>query len=160
MEYQRTEKAYEVAHKDKIGEIYHPETEVQRIYAPTAKKAIYKYFQNEYLPDNYRLIDIRARRQKGADRYLFEGEGMVMGEIERRLEYRKWKADMEAMVKNNPNADVLIYSGEHGAYWRSERRGYTDKKNEAGIYKIEDAWRATCHVDLSKRISFILTQAG
>lgn len=154
MEYTRTEKAWNVAHKDKINEHYHPETEVQRVYAETAKKAIYKYYQNEFLPEEYRLIDIRARRCKGSDRFLFEGESMVMGEIERILAYRQWHKDMASMLESNPNANVLIWSGEHRAYWRENRCGYTDKKEYAGVYKIEDAWNAVSHVGIEKRILF------
>lgn len=159
MKYQRTEKAYDVAHKDKIDEHYHPETEVQRVYADTAKKAIYKYYKNEYLPESYRMIDIRARRSKGADRYFFEGESIIMGEIERILNRRKWLAEMKYLIDKNPNAKVYIISGQWGAYWRHDRRGYTDDIKEAGIYDINDAWDAVSHAGTEKQISFRIIQS-
>ena len=34
---------------------------------------------------------------------------------------------------------VWIRSGEHGAWWRPEAAGYTDIRDEAGVYDFDDA---------------------
>lgn len=152
-EYTRTQKAFLVAHYSHINTDYLPETECERIYAETPSKAKIKYIQKGY---DYKFIELRAKRQKGADRYLFEGESMVMGEIERRLEYRKWLDDMKSLIENNPTAKVYIRSGQWGAYWGANRCGYTNDKSQAGIYDINDAWKAVSHVGLEKQISFVI----
>ena len=49
---------------------------------------------------------------------------------------------------------VRIWSGEHGAWWRPERAGYTTHLEAAGIYDFADAWDSTKHCDRSKKIVF------
>lgn len=161
MEYQRTEKAYTVAHKDEINSLYwyRPDWPGARIYAENSTKARQKYFSSVDSDFNYKFIDIRAKRERGADRYAFEGESMVLGEIERINNYRKWHKDMAELLKNNAGAKVHIWSDEHGAYWRSNRCGYTTEKEQAGVYTIEDAWNAVSHVGIEKRISFQIIQS-
>lgn len=154
MEYQKTKKAYKVAHKDEINRDYNPEWIGEIIYAETTKKAIQKYFKKVAFEYEYKLIDIRAKRQPGADLYLFEGESRVMGEIIRITEYRAWLKKMNDLIDANPNAKVKIWSGEKQAYWRENRCGYTDNSKDAGIYEIKEAWSAVSHVGIEKRISF------
>lgn len=33
----------------------------------------------------------------------------------------------------------LIWSIEHGAWWKPAHRGYTEKRKEAGMYSFEEA---------------------
>lgn len=58
------------------------------------------------------------------------------------------------MLKHYPNSNVRIYSNEHNAYWGPNYCGYTQKGSEAGIYKIEDAYRKTSHCGPKKQIMF------
>jgi hypothetical protein len=51
---------------------------------------------------------------------------------------------------------VLIWSGEHGCYWRPDRCGYTRRTDDAGIYEFHDAWAATSHCGPEKRIAFVV----
>jgi hypothetical protein len=49
---------------------------------------------------------------------------------------------------------VVIWSGEHGLWWRANASGYTSKSAFAGVYRFEDAWSHTHHCGPEKRISF------
>jgi len=51
---------------------------------------------------------------------------------------------------------VLIWSGEHYAWWRPGRAGYTTEKSAAGVYDFEDAWQSTKHCGPEKRIDFMV----
>lgn len=48
----------------------------------------------------------------------------------------------------------LIYSGEHGAYWRPGGHGYTTRPDEAGRWTLAEAYFATKHCGPEKAISF------
>jgi hypothetical protein len=50
---------------------------------------------------------------------------------------------------------VLIWSGEHNAYWGPERRGYYDKP-QAGRYTFLNAHLSTRHCGPEKRIAYEL----
>ncbi len=47
---------------------------------------------------------------------------------------------------------VLIWSGEHGCYWRPDAAGYTTRLSAAGIYERSEAERLTAHCGPEKRI--------
>lgn len=49
---------------------------------------------------------------------------------------------------------VRIWSGEHSAWWRPERAGYTVHIESAGIYDFDDAYAATEHCGPEKRIVY------
>jgi hypothetical protein len=49
---------------------------------------------------------------------------------------------------------VLIWSGEHQAWWEPDGNGYTDDRDTAGRWWYEKAVAATKHCDPEKKISF------
>lgn len=49
---------------------------------------------------------------------------------------------------------VLIWSGEHGAYWRPDATGYTTIPDAAGRWTLAEAYFATKHCGPEKSISF------
>lgn len=49
--------------------------------------------------------------------------------------------------------NVLIWSGEHRAYWGSDGCGYYDRA-QVGIYEFEDAHRRTRHCGPEKQIAY------
>lgn len=57
-------------------------------------------------------------------------------------------------LEKNKEKKVRIYSDQWGSYWRSNRCGYTDKKEEAGIYTFEDAFDASGHCGPEKHILY------
>jgi hypothetical protein len=53
---------------------------------------------------------------------------------------------------------VLIYSREHGAFWRHNRSGYTIYTDAAGRYDFAEAFDSTKHCDRSKGLAFYEVQ--
>lgn len=49
---------------------------------------------------------------------------------------------------------VRIYSKQWQMFWRENRSGYTNHPENAGIYDIEDAYKATSHCGEEKGIEF------
>ena len=47
---------------------------------------------------------------------------------------------------------VVIWSGEHRAWWNPGGNGYTDDIKEAGQFSAKDAWRRVAHCSPEKRI--------
>lgn len=68
--------------------------------------------------------------------------------------FRTEQDSFESFMSRNKDVYVNIWSGEHGAYWRSNRQGYTTHKEFAGIYSIKDAYDACGHCSDEKRIRF------
>jgi hypothetical protein len=54
---------------------------------------------------------------------------------------------------------VLIWSNEHGAYWRPSAQGYTDDVNQAWVLPFPDAFEEVKHCGPEKRIEFVATGA-
>jgi hypothetical protein len=161
--YPLVRKAFWVAHKDSIHkteENTHPEAiEGQVIHVDVkdsshkARRIFYSRF-HYLLPRDARYIDVRAKRRKKEDAYLYEGEPRCMSLIHESEARKEWRARMEKMVADNPKAKVRIHSGQWGAYWGANGCGYTNNPDDIGIYDIEDAWSRVSHCGIEKRISF------
>lgn len=52
--------------------------------------------------------------------------------------------------------EVVIWSGEHGAWWKPASKGYTLNVEDAGKYLFEDAYGRTCQCGPEKKIEFYL----
>ena len=50
--------------------------------------------------------------------------------------------------------DVVIWSDEHHAYFRSEALGYTTELDQAGVFEFGDAYARTKHTGAEKKIWF------
>jgi len=160
--YPLVKKAYFVGHKDEYLNRYSPETMNTVISVElnenvsVAKRKFLRDKRFEF--DDLKFTDIRAKRQRDCDLYLFEGENKSMMSIYEIISHREWRANMENMVADNKGKNVYIWSGEHNAYWREKGAGYTTKIHDVGIYDIEDAWSRVYHVGIEKRISFELVK--
>jgi hypothetical protein len=62
----------------------------------------------------------------------------------------------EEMRKDMAGSSVIIRSREHGAFWGSDCRGYTENAWQAGIYSFKDAFENTCHCGPEKGIEFLI----
>lgn len=49
---------------------------------------------------------------------------------------------------------VLIWSGQWGAWWRPNAKGYTTNIEEAGVYSLKNAYERSGHAGPEKQISF------
>ena len=95
-------------------------------------------------------------REPIEDIVLYEGKEMNRHTAQYHIDLKAWREGMEEMIAKNPGVKVHIWSDEHGMYWGPGRCGYTSDKSKAGVYVIEDAWNATSHCGLSKRIYFCI----
>jgi hypothetical protein len=157
LKYEKTKKAYWVGHRDIINQPYHPEIECSTIHVKPdegSSKARYKFYSNEYLPDSYKFTDIRAKRQKDNDKYSYEGRELYLSEINSIVRRNEWHDEMTKLVTENPGAEVYIWSGQWGSYLGENYSGYWSDKSQAGIYKIEDAWKRVSHCGIEKGIEF------
>jgi hypothetical protein len=50
--------------------------------------------------------------------------------------------------------DVLIFSAEHRLWWKANASGYTNRRREAGTYKMADAYSRTSHCGPEKHIVY------
>ena len=143
-------KAYRVFHKDSIYEIDQPWTQVEIAYGQNANEAKMK----SLIDFDHPYTELRARRLKSSDIVkTVEGDKVrSMAEYSERL--KQWRQGMIYLVNSNPGAKVHIWSGQWGAFWRSNARGYTYNKQDAGIYDIKEAWKKVSHCGLEKQISF------
>ncbi len=90
--------------------------------------------------DDESYLDVRVQRCRQSDIILFEGDFITKESAFSRLLERDRKEKTKEFVEKNKGKQVYIYSGQWGAYWRTNNRGYTDQRDEAGIYDIEKAW--------------------
>jgi hypothetical protein len=71
----------------------------------------------------------------------------------RRLESIKRKGG-ERVWDKIAGRRVLIWSGEHNAWWREGFSGYAINRHKAGIYDAKEAIDGTWHCGREKKISF------
>ena len=67
---------------------------------------------------------------------------------------RKSPRRIEEYLKKHGEKIVRIWSRQWGAYWRSNRAGYTMQRDEAGVYTLSDAFDATSHCGPEKQIYY------
>ena len=72
----------------------------------------------------------------------------------RSMEYFRDYHALPAVLQRFRSGDVLIWSKEHGAYWRPGGCGYTTHVEAAGRYSLDDALLNTRHCGPEKRIVF------
>lgn len=69
----------------------------------------------------------------------------------RRMEYFA-KRPLPAVLARFRSGKVLIWSGEHGLWWRANAQGYTSDRARAGLYDFDTALKGVLHCGPEKRI--------
>ncbi|MGL6008504.1 MAG: hypothetical protein ACRC1D_03530 [Culicoidibacterales bacterium] len=148
MNLQIVEKCFAVGYVSEWGSFRARES----VYAKTPGKAKLKF-------DNYNdepFVKIKAVREKEHDWVIFEGRKVKRHIVDSTMRDRAAREEIQDFVAKNQGKQVLIFSGQWEAYWRSDGAGYTQKKADAGIYEINDAWSRVSHCGSEKAILFIL----
>jgi len=138
---------------------YHYDNDnTETIYALNEKEARKEYYNKFYYHlDTYEgYIDIRARRKKEDDIYLFEGENLSKWSIIDKIETKQYRDEITLKLTKHAGEECYIYSGQWHQYWRSNRSGYTSNLEEAGIYSVEEACSILRGVGLEKRLQIII----
>lgn len=138
-------KCYRVYHKA------YPEY-ADEIYADSAGKAKSKFLTYE----TFDYLDIVCKRNKQEDIVLRNGKEGKLSELIYEEELSLWRKGIDGMLAAQPNANVRIFSGQWGQYWLSNGQGYTNQRDEAGIYSIQDAYNRIYHCGLEKKIELHL----
>jgi hypothetical protein len=66
------------------------------------------------------------------------------------IKLKRWPT-LERHLKGR---NVLIWSGEHRAWWRGGAAGYTTDRNEAGVYDFNSAFARSSHCGPEKQIIY------
>lgn len=75
-------------------------------------------------------------------------------ELQRSLRAMKRKGGEKTKAKM-AGTRVRIWSGEHGAWWRTGGAGYTIRDSEGGVWDFEDAFMRTQHCGPEKQIWYV-----
>jgi hypothetical protein len=145
-------KAYRVGTKHDISVGYYPDSSCQTILVQPHQdkgKAKSIYAKEQWVAGEG-FLDLRARRDKSEDRYLFEGKHCTYKEILDIIALRDWKNKQQELVNENPDAQVNIFSKQWNLWWRCDGKGYTDSRESAGVYSAKDAWSRIAHCGLEK----------
>ena len=85
--------------------------------------------------------------------------GEALSEMKKQNEVKIERVSLERILDEsefkNKYKNVRIYSGEWGMYWRS-KSGYTNNKDEAQIFTIEEALNLSSHCGPEKKIKYEL----
>ena len=119
----------------------------------------YNWFLTEFgaeaasslLPIQANLITSTVKKRNQLQEWI--GKKKIEFKVGDLFELRMFKANPK-LKKFLKSKNVLIRSGEWGAYFRPNNMGFTDKSSDAGIFKFTDAFNSTMHCSAEKQISF------
>lgn len=86
--------------------------------------------------EDWTFTNIKIRRSKEGDKYLFEGNLVPKHIIDATMQERKRIAELEEMLANP--LITHCYIRKRGTYYRPNSSGYTDRRCWAGVYTIEE----------------------
>lgn len=155
MKYKLAKKAYKVGEASAISRFKTyghnaPDDLIGTCYAESPGKAKAQFHDVDYVG----FTKLRCVRSPKDDLYHFNGKEKTIADIERAIKHERWREVLSTTAKETPDKKVVIYSGQWGAYWRSNSAGYTFNKENAGIYTAKEAWSNVSHCGPEKLIEF------
>ncbi|MEM1123486.1 MAG: hypothetical protein AAGJ18_23815 [Bacteroidota bacterium] len=153
----RIKKAYIVYHTIEADQLDMPWAQVEEVKIEEGQSKSRAISQVANLFD-CTFLELSAQRRPRNDVYLVGEEEMSKHVLDYRIAHQKWVNKMTDLVDNHGDQKCYIKSGQWHAYWRPNRCGYTEKQSEAGVYTVKEAWAATSHCGLEKKISFELIE--
>lgn len=133
-----------------VWDINHPYYS-QEIYAESAGKAKVKYLGDAT------FLELKCKRNKEEDIVQIGDETGKLSDLQYSLEWKKWRQDLELFGQQNMGKECYIWSGQWQSYWRANAGGYTNQRDEAGVYEVSDAVSRVLHCGLEKKIQLLLT---
>ena len=81
------------------------------------------------------FLNIKIRRSKEDDKYLFDGNIVSLSEIKGIKDKIKRKKYLKRLISDKKTTHCYI---RKGSYYRPNSCGYTDMRHRAGVYTIEE----------------------
>lgn len=111
-------------------------------------KMCYNYgVEESYLGDPLTYINLRIKRFKEMDKYLVDGKLKTLQQIEHDYRVVENRTMLNKMLSDNPNTYAYIRKG--GYFYCSNYCGYTEFKENAGIYTMDQAVKVCLGIDLA-----------
>lgn len=135
-----TEKAWEVPQHIFKEPWFAPEIIVYANTRSEAKTKALNKLDGEYLDkwdEPIGFLNIKILRKKSADKLLIDGEVKLQYEIDRDKSYKDREEMLNKLLLDNPGSMAYIKKGYN--YYMPNNCGYTERKDTAGIYTLEDA---------------------
>ncbi len=111
-------------------------------------KMCYNYSVEEnHLGDPITYINIRIKRFKEMDKYLVDGKLKTLQQIDYDTRVIENRNMLNKMLSDNPNSYAYIRKG--GYFYCSNYCGYTEYKENAGVYTMEQAVKACLGIDIA-----------
>lgn len=153
-----TEKAWEVPQHIFKEPWFAPEIIVYANTRSEAKtKALNELGYDEYLDkwgEPIGFLNIKILRHKMSDKYLVNGELKTKEQIDRDKSYRDRDEMLDKLLSDYPNSMAYIKKGYQ--YYMPNNCGYTELKEVAGIYTLEDAIQSVKHCSIDDNMQAIV----
>jgi hypothetical protein len=104
--------------------------------------------------DEITFLNTPIVRHKAADKYLLNGEVKTMSQIETDRKYQERKERLNALIEADPTAKAYIIKG--GYYYRPNSCGYTERRDRAGVYTIQEAVESVLGCSLRDHMDVIV----
>lgn len=144
------EKAYIVPQHQYNEPWFAPEIIVYANTRSEAKTKALNKLDDEYLDkwgEPIGFLNIKILRHKIYDKYLIDGELKTKEQIDRDNIYKQREEMLDKLLSDNPGSMAYIKKGSY--YYMPNSCGYTERKDTAGIYTIEDAVSEVRHCSIN-----------
>ncbi len=141
-DYKIVTKAYKI-NLDKLDEGYLSDSiichskNLNKAKIKLLEKVKYDDWKLKYTNDILTYLNIPVKRCKESDLVIFEGEEVLRNSIQNKITNRQKLIKLDE-ISNNKNIKYC-YIFKNGWYYKSNYRGYTSSKFEAGVYPKDDA---------------------